>query len=82
MESVRYEILREGIQDAELVNLLKIKNKKLVDTVMQQVFDKLIKTENMSDFSSTDSRSAESLYSIDPKDYTEARRIVLDALEK
>lgn len=81
IETVRYEIFRQGIQDAELINLLKKKNKEIVETVLQQVFKGIIRAEKMSDFASTNARSAESLYSLDPRDYTEARRLVLDALE-
>ena len=81
VETVRYEIFRQGIQDAELINLLKKENAKLAVSILPQVFEKIIKAKKMSDFASTNTRSAESLYSLESNDYTEARRLLLDALE-
>lgn len=82
VETVRYEIFRQGLQDAELVNVLKSKHPARAEEALKSVFGIIIKTEDMTDFSSTNARSAESLYSLDPADYAEARKIVLDALEK
>jgi hypothetical protein len=81
VETLRYEALRLGIQDFEL---LKMVEQKLPIGAAKEVFEKafhrILRSNSPQDFSSVDRCSAEELYSLDPQDYQEARRLLLEAL--
>jgi len=81
VETLRYEALRLGIQDYEL---LKLAEQKLPAGEAQTLFDKafrcILRVQSEQDFARVDQVRAEELYSLDPQDYQEARRLVLEAL--
>ncbi len=82
VETLRYEGLRQGIQDYEL---LKLVERSLgpagAAVVIEQAFAKILRTKNIADFADVTHTNPEDLYSLDPLDYQAARQILLDALE-
>ena len=81
VETLRYEALRLGIQDYEL---LKIVEHKLPAAEAQALIEKalhcILHAHSPQDFARVDQSRAEELYSLDPQDYQEARRLILEAL--
>jgi hypothetical protein len=81
VETLRYEALRAGIQDYEL---LKLVEKSLppgeAQAVIEQALRRILRAESGQDFARVGQAQAEELYSLDPQDYQEARRVLLEAL--
>jgi hypothetical protein len=81
VETLRYEALRAAAQDYEL---LKLAERTLpadrAQTVIEEAFARILRTENIQDFADVANAEAEKLYSLDPQDYQAARRTVLDAI--
>lgn len=82
VETLRYEAMRTAVQDYEL---LKLVEKQLPDSesdpLMQQVFEQILNTDNIEDFANVWTVKADSLYSLDPVDYQQARELLLQGLE-
>ncbi len=81
VETLRYEALRLGIQDFEL---LKMVEQKLPADEAKAVIEKalrcILRAQSPQAFADVDHVNAVELYSLDPQDYQEARRLLLEAL--
>lgn len=81
VETLRYEALRTAVQDYEL---LKLVERSLPDAeaanVIEQAMGCILHAESLSDFAKVGSARAADLYSLDPQDYHQAKKILLDAL--
>ena len=83
VETLRYEALRAGIQDYELVQMLVAKlGEEKADQVLERAYGRLLRAESLTEFVGADPRFPEALYSLDPADYAQAHAMVIDALEK
>ncbi|MEA3336937.1 MAG: DUF4091 domain-containing protein [Chloroflexota bacterium] len=82
VETLRYEALRTAVQDFELIKLAaRSLPPDQAETVIGEAFGLILRTRDIQDFAEVDTVNAESLYSLDPADYTAARRILLAAIE-
>ena len=83
VETLRYEALRVAAQDYEL---LKLAERTLPDEEATRVFDKafgrILRTDTIRAFAEVATADPETLYSLDPKDYQAARRLVLEAISR
>lgn len=75
--TLRYKNLKRGIEDYELIMLVKEKS----EDVMSNLWGNIFKTEKIEDFHPGSGKSPDSLYSLDSRDYREFRRLILEALE-
>ena len=81
VETLRYEALRAGIQEYELLRMLwKVLPAEQAQQVAEQAQARILRTTEMSEFARVNELKAQDLYSLDPADYAAARQIVLDAL--
>jgi hypothetical protein len=82
VETLRYEGLRTGFQDYEL---LKLAERLLPPDAAQALFTRafacILRVGSLQAFSEVATAKAENLYSLDPSDYQAARRLVLEALD-
>lgn len=75
--SLRYKCLKRGLEDYALLEMAKERGINL-----DEIYDKVIKTRNISDFDLPVSlKKPEELFSIDYNDYEEMRNLIFDALE-
>lgn len=82
VETLRYEALRMAVQDYELLSMAKDRlNAEQARQVFDQAFAAILKAEGIESFGEVNSVKAESLYSLEPEDYHQARRLVVEALE-
>ena len=82
VETLRYEGLRAGVQDYELLKLVeRLLPEAEATTAIEKAFGKILHTRNIATFADVDKANPEDLYSLDPLDYQAARQILLDALE-
>jgi hypothetical protein len=82
VETLRYEGLRCGVQDYELLKLVeRTLDPAEASAVIEKAFEKILRTKNIADFADVAQANPQDLYSLDPLDYQAARRILLDALE-
>jgi len=83
VETLRYEALRTAVQDYEL---LKLAERTLPAAAMKDLLDQafglVLRAGSIRDFAGVGTATAETLYSLDPRDYQAARRLVLEALTK
>ncbi|MBN1583715.1 MAG: DUF4091 domain-containing protein [Anaerolineae bacterium] len=81
VETLRYEAMRTAAQDFEL---LKLAERTLAPnqarTVLKQAFARILRTNDIRAFADVYTARPETLYSLDPQDYQEARRIILEAI--
>jgi hypothetical protein len=82
VETLRYEALRTAVQDYELIKLVE---RRLDRAEAQDAIDgalaRILRTEDVADFSRVYELPAEALYSLDAGDYAAARRMLLEALD-
>jgi hypothetical protein len=82
VETLRYEGLRAGVQDYELLKLVERSLPETeASTAIEKAFAKVLRTKNIADFANVAQANPQDLYSLDPLDYQAARQILLDALE-
>ena len=83
VETLRYEALRTAAQDYEL---LKLAERTLPADEAQALFEKafarILRADSIRDFADVETARAEELYSLDPRDYQAARRLVLEAMAR
>ena len=79
--SLRYKNLKRGIEDFELISMLK-KSRKNSQMLLENLWSKVLRTKNILDFSPSCNRDIEELYSLEYKDYQAFRTALLDALEE
>jgi hypothetical protein len=81
VETLRYEAMRTAAQDFEL---LKLAERSLpaeqAQAVFEQAFGLVLHTDDVRDFGDVYTARPEELYSLDPQDYQEARRIILETI--
>ncbi len=81
VETLRYEALRAGIQDHTLLHLLGQQlGTERAAQVAGRAFAHILRAKSLADFVGADPNHPEALYSLDPADYTAARRVVIEAL--
>jgi hypothetical protein len=78
--TLRYMSLKRGIEDYELISMLREKRQD-AEEVLENVWKKIFRFEDFRDFHKHVEGKPENIYSLDYKDYLEARRILLSALE-
>jgi hypothetical protein len=82
VETLRYEGLRAGVQDYELLKLVeRTLGPAEAPSAIEKAFAKILRTKNIADFAAVDKANPADLYSLDPLDYQAARQILLAALE-
>jgi len=79
--SLRYKNLKRGIEDFELISMLK-KTRTDSQLILEKIWDKIFRTKNIIDFSPSYDKRAEELYSLDYADYQAFRTALLEALEE
>jgi hypothetical protein len=82
VDTLRYEALRAGIQDYELLQLVQRELGPQAQDVINQAFDHILRAKSMAEFAHVATTPAEALYSLDPADYQKAKSILLNALAK
>lgn len=75
--TLRYKNLKRGIEDYELIMMLKERS----EDTLNSLWSKIFKTEKIEDFHPSSGKSPDLLYSLDSKDYREFRKLILEALE-
>ena len=81
VETLRYEALRAAIQDYELLKLVeRILPAEAASNVIKQALGRILKAP-LERFVELDQVAADNLYSVDPSDFAEARRLLLAALD-
>jgi len=81
VETLRYEALRTAVQDYELIKMVERKLPvEQAKAVIAKALGCILRVESLSEFASVAEKRSGELYSIDPVDYNDARRILLDAL--
>lgn len=81
VETLRYEALRAAAQDYELLKLAeRVLGTSEAETVFGKAFACILRADSIRDFAGVASAAAEDLYSLDPRDYQAARRLVLEAI--
>ena len=82
VETLRYEGLRTAIQDYEL---LKLAERTLPEEEWQALFERalarILYIDSIEALAHVYSARAVDLYSLDPKDYGDARKMILEALD-
>jgi hypothetical protein len=82
VETLRYEALRTAVQDYELIKLVQ---RTLPTDQAQEVIAHatacILRTDDVAEFSAVYTAQAADLYSLDPADYAQAQRILLEAIE-
>jgi hypothetical protein len=82
VETLRYEGLRTGVQDYELVALAKrVLPAAAAEEALAAALGRILHTDDIADFGGVYRARAEELYSLDPGDYQAARRIILEAID-
>jgi len=79
--TLRYKQLKRGIEDYELISLLK-KAHPAPETVLEKIWEKVLRTRNIMDFHPDSGKKREELYSLSYRDYQDAREMLLDELGK
>jgi hypothetical protein len=83
VETLRYEALRAAAQDYEL---LKLAERTLpaeeAEAVFARAFARILRVGSVRDLARVDTARPEELYSLDPRDYQAARRIILEAIAR
>ena len=83
VETLRYEALRTAVQDYEL---LKLAERTLPEGEFQAALDAalagILRTDDIQAFATVYTAKAETLYSLEPEDYGNGRRLILDALTR
>ena len=80
VETLRYEALRQGIQDFELLKLLEQKLPvETAQAAIQKALSCILRAPSLGEFANAGTVNAASLYSLEPQDYQAARGIILDA---
>jgi len=83
VETLRYEALRAAAQDYELLKLAeRVLPAGEAAEVFDEAFDRILRTDTIRDFAGVDTADPETLYSLDPKDYQTARRLILKAISR
>jgi hypothetical protein len=81
IETLRYEALRAGIQDYELIRMAMRKlGTEQAQAVIDQALGCILRTSELQDFARVAATPAQALYSLDPADYHKAHQIVLEQL--
>lgn len=75
--TLRYKNLKRGIEDHELIMMLKEKD----NALLESLWDKIFKIKDIKSFHPASSKTPSELYSLDGKDYYDFRIALLDALE-
>jgi hypothetical protein len=83
VETLRYEAMRMAAQDYELLRLAE----RMLPTdeatrVLDEAFGRILRTDTIRDFAEVATAERETLYSLDPTDYQDARRLVLEAISR
>lgn len=76
--TLRYKNLKRGIEDYELIMMLKERNG---DTLLESLWGKIFKMKDIKAFYSASIRTPGEIYSLNSRDYFEFRSAVLEALE-
>jgi hypothetical protein len=78
VETLRYEALRAAAQDYELLKLVeRTLPGDRARAVLGEAFSRILRTDDIQDLADVASARAETLYSLDPQDYQDARRLLL-----
>jgi hypothetical protein len=81
VETLRYESLRAAAQDYELLKLAeRMLPPEEAEAVFARVFARILRAGSIRDLTRVDTAEPEELYSLDPRDYQAARRLVLEAI--
>lgn len=81
IETLRYEALRAGIQDYELIQLaMRILGAQPAGEVIAQAMARLLQANTLQDFAAVATTPAQALYSLDPADYHAAHDLILSHL--
>jgi hypothetical protein len=82
VETLRYEALRTAVQDYELIKMVERKlPEQQAKAVIDQALGCILRVESLSEFASVAEKRAGELYSVEPADYNNARKMILDALK-
>lgn len=82
VETLRYEALRAGIQDYELLRMaMEKRDPAQAAALKEQALACIIRAGSLEDFSRVYTTPAEALYSLDPADYHQAHALVLEQLD-
>lgn len=79
--TLRYKNLKRGIEDFELIERLRALHPN-AETLLEEVWDKILRNKNIKDFHVELGKKPEELYSLDYKDYSDAKVLLLSELEK
>ncbi len=79
--TLRYKLLKRGIEDFELIKRIEREHPNPAE-VLKKAYSMILKTEDMAEFHPSRERKREDLYSLDYGDYQEARKLLLEELEK
>jgi hypothetical protein len=83
VETLRYEGLRMAAQDYELLRLVERSlPEEEAQKVIQEAFGCILKNDSIEAFADAGTAKPEDLYSLDPADYQEARKVLLEAVGK
>ena len=78
VETLRYEALRAAAQDYELLKLVeRTLPGDQAQRAIGEAFGCIMRTDRIQDLAEVGSVRAETLYSLDPRDYQAARRVLL-----
>lgn len=77
--TLRYKNLKRGIEDFELIQILKDLHPK-PEQVLRKVWDKLLRIKDITDLHPAKGLKAEKLYSLNHDDYKEAKTMLLEAI--
>jgi hypothetical protein len=77
--SLRYKNLKRGIEDFELIHMLKAVHSD-AEKILCQVWNRLLKIKDIRDFHFEKGRKREELYSLDYKDYQWVKSLLLNEI--
>ncbi|HHV97498.1 MAG TPA: DUF4091 domain-containing protein [Clostridiaceae bacterium] len=79
--TLRYKNLKRGIEDFELIWMLREKTNNS-DEILQKYWSYVLRTETIKEFDPNEQKKPEDLYSLRYEDYSKFKNAVLDELEK
>lgn len=77
--SLRYKNLKRGIEDFELIRMLR-KSGADSGAILEQVWDRIFKEKDIRKFDPAQDKTAEELYSLDESDYEWAKEQIMDGI--
>ena len=79
--TLRYKNLKRGIEDFELIQILKQTNPR-AEKVLNEVWGRLIKSRDIKEFHPARRKKAEYSYSLEYEDYQCAKALILDSIRE